>query len=97
MWWDRDGSRVHLSPLDESGAQLYPGGRREYAADFPPDLPTPTASVQTGAITATMMTRTASRPTSARFEPVLVNEASNADSSRTPSRLACRARTIWQY
>jgi hypothetical protein len=41
--------------------------------------------------------RTAHRPTSTRFEPVPVNEASTAGSSRTPSRLARRARTIWQY
>lgn len=96
MWSDRDGSRVHLLPLDESGAQLYPGGQREYAADFPLALSAPTASAQTDATTATMMTCTASRPTSARLEPVPVNEASHTGSLRTPSRLACRARTIWQ-
>ncbi len=96
MWWDRDGSRVHLLPHNESGAQLYPGGRREYAADFPPALSLPMGSVGTDATTATMVTRTAARPISTRFEPVPVNEASHAGSSRTPSRLARRTRTIWQ-
>lgn len=41
--------------------------------------------------------RTASRPASARLESVPDNEASNAGSSRAPSRHARRARTIWQY
>jgi len=36
-WWNRDGSRVHLLPIDEAGVQLNPGGRREYAADLPPN------------------------------------------------------------
>ena len=30
----RDGSRVHLLPINEGGAQLYPGGLWPYAADL---------------------------------------------------------------
>jgi hypothetical protein len=56
---DWDGSRVHLLPIDELGTQLYPGGLREYAAGFPPELSRPMASATTGDPTATMRPRAA--------------------------------------
>jgi len=73
---DRDGSRVHLLPINELGAQLYPGGPRDYAADLHPELSRPMASVVTGGPIETVGPRTAPRPRSTRFEPVPVNEAS---------------------
>ena len=42
--------------------------------------------------------RTAARPTSAKLELVdSIERLSNAGFSRTPSELACRTRTVWQY
>jgi hypothetical protein len=41
--------------------------------------------------------RTAPRPRSTRLEPVRRLRNVNTGFSRTPSRLACRTRTVWQY
>jgi hypothetical protein len=41
--------------------------------------------------------RTAPRPTSTRLEPVRRLRNVDTGFSRTPSRLACRTRTVWQY
>lgn len=93
---DRDGSRVHLSPIDEGGAQLDPGGPWPHAADLQARLPSAPDGRWAGGCLETEQPRTACRPTSARLESVPANEASNAGSSRAPSRHARRARTIWQ-
>jgi hypothetical protein len=41
--------------------------------------------------------RAAIRPTSARLEPATRLRSITTGSSRTPSRLACRTHTVWQY
>ena len=56
----------------------------------------PLTETWTGGCLVTEQPRTAPRPASARLESVPANEASNAGSSRAPSRHARRTRTIWQ-
>ena len=91
----RGGSRVHVIPIDEGGTQLYPGSPRGYATDLLHEL---SGRFRTGATPRPIGSRAPQyRPRSARFESAPHNEASDTGSSRIPSRLAHRARTIWQY
>ena len=72
--------------------------RRGYAADLHHGLPASDITrPRSSHRTASVRVRTATRPRSARFEPVdLLRGFTTAGSSRTPLRLARRTRTIWQ-
>jgi hypothetical protein len=94
-----DGSHVHHMPIDEPGAQLLSRQRRHtYAADLRRGLPKPALS--TTWASRPHAQRAAAhcipRPLSTRFEPVHRLRDVVAGSSRTPSRLACRTRPVWQ-
>ena len=90
-------SHVHCHPVDEVGAQLYPGSLAR-------GTPQPFSLASSPATTYRLRSRspqprracTAHRPTSARLEPARRLRSVNAGSSRTPSRLACRTRPVWQ-
>ena len=94
-----NGSHVPHTPIDESGAQLYPDSlsmatTQTITTAFPDDAleylgsrpPHPSGQ-----------SSTAPQPISTRFEPVHRLRDLNTGSSRTPSRLACRTRPVWQY
>jgi hypothetical protein len=69
--------------------------RHEYAAALPRGLPT--VDFRRQGSRPPRWACTAPRPLSARFEPVSPLERRyNTGSSRAPSRLACRTRTVWQ-
>jgi hypothetical protein len=93
-----DGSRVHDVPIDEGDAQLCPGSiatATPQTFTMAPHRRNSPASELTAR--PSQRSRTAPRPKSTRLEPV--RHLRNADTgfSRTPSRLACRTRTVWQY
>jgi hypothetical protein len=94
------GSHVHLIPIDEGGTQLYPGGsprvrHRLFPAGCPPPVHRPTTS---GRYTYhPVHAHHNTDPDPPGFESVPHNEASVTGFSRIPSRLAHRARPIWQY
>jgi len=70
-------------PVRRSRSGWPPDRRREPAKEFP---------------TTMWRVRAAAQPKSARLELVgCLERLSAAGSSRTPSRLACRARPVWQY
>ena len=95
------GGRVH-DTVHDAAAQvttLINFGTQDndgYAADLHRDLPTSTLS-QLRSRPPTRWSCTASRPISTRLEPVPRLRSFTTDSSRIPSDLACRTRTIWQY
>ena len=87
-----------LAPLVGLGAQLCPCSlATSYAAGFHSWPPGRRRSTGPGVLRAKARMRAAAQPRSARFELVDSLEGrSTAGFSRTPSRLACRTRTIWQ-
>ena len=94
-----DGSRVHCAPIDEGGARLLPRRHRhDYAADLHRGLrprryrPDPESTAQQPGGRALQ-----AGPDPPDSEPVHRLRGVLAGSSRTPSRLARRTRTIWQY
>ena len=94
-----DGSHVHHRPIDEVGAQLYPGSIATPTPQAFSVASSPASINPASELPAAPRRRscTATRPISARFEPVELTGRYSTGSSRTPSRLACRTRTVWQY
>jgi hypothetical protein len=94
------GSHVHHAPIDRLSAQLFPcslapGTPQAFPGTSPP-------AHETGFGVATCKTSqtacAATRPTSTRFEPVATLRGFNHwFTCVTPSRLACRTQTVWQY
>jgi hypothetical protein len=92
------GSRVHHHPVDEGGAQLYPDSiatPTPQTSTWPPHRRRITGFGVDPHLPA--VSRAAIRPISTRLEPATRLRSITAGSSRTPSRLACRTRTVWQY
>ena len=95
----RDGSHVHSRTVRRGRRPAMPlQPRHGYAAGIHRGLPAgdinrPRSSPPAAPCGCALLTQ----PRSARFELVVSLEGrSAAGSSRTPSRLACRTRTIWQ-
>jgi hypothetical protein len=95
----RSGSHVHLSPIDEAGIQLYPDGPTPTPQTIQCGLPTAAHQRQRTDTSLSMKAHAhrSTGPNPPGFEPAPHNEASTTGSLRIPSRLAHRARTIWQY
>ena len=93
-----DGSHVHDVPIDEGDAQLCPGSiatvtPQTFTMASPP-AKLPGFGVDRPPI---QRSRTAPPPISTRLERVRRLRNVDTGFSRTPSRLACRTRTVWQY
>ena len=94
-----DGSHVHHGPVDEHGAQLFPGSP---ATSTPQAFPVTTSAATTAAPEPVNpfqgLPRAAARPASTRFEPVSLLRGFHHWFTRvTPSHRAHRARAVWQY
>jgi hypothetical protein len=93
----RGGSHVHHAPVDGGGAQLFPGSLATATPQTFTVASRPTNLAGRRSRPSTRWSCAAARPISTRLEPVLIAcGGSITGSSRTPSRLACRARAVWQ-
>ena len=88
-----DGSRVHVSPIGESGTQLCPGGPGGYATDHSPPAaahPRPRRAAD-ASVYITSACTTHQSDIHQVYRPVPHNEGSDTGSSRMPSHRAHHA------
>ena len=98
-WATADGSHVHCASFGQVGVQLYPGSIATPTPQAFSVASSPSARTGSGVDPPPRIgSRTASRPISARLEPEAPLRGFNHwFACATPSDLASRTRTVWQY